>query len=178
MATTILSASLEDYLEAIHHIVGEKQAARAKDIADRLHVKSSSVTSALRTLAEKELINYAPYDVITLTSKGKKVANNVVRRHEALCDFFVKILSVDRQDAEESACKMEHGISPMILERFIQFVEFMEKCPRMNIEWSESNGYHCKHGLPGVRCEKCIYECLDTINQQKQKSNKELQGSM
>jgi DtxR family Mn-dependent transcriptional regulator len=39
-----LSASLEDYLEAIFHIVAEKQAARVKDIAKRLSVNNSSVT--------------------------------------------------------------------------------------------------------------------------------------
>ena len=36
-----LSASLEDYLEAIFHVVEAKQASRAKDIADRLNVNSS-----------------------------------------------------------------------------------------------------------------------------------------
>jgi DtxR family Mn-dependent transcriptional regulator len=55
-----LSASMEDYLEAIYHIVTAKQAARAKDIAKRLDVNNSSVTGALRTLSEKGYINYAP----------------------------------------------------------------------------------------------------------------------
>ena len=37
-----LSASLEDYLEAIFHVVADKGAARAKDISKRLKVNSSS----------------------------------------------------------------------------------------------------------------------------------------
>jgi len=49
----VLSASLEDYLEAIYHIVQKKQAARAKDIVQRLRVKNSSVTGAMRALADK-----------------------------------------------------------------------------------------------------------------------------
>ncbi len=138
-----LSASLEDYLEAISQIVDQKHAVRAKDIAHRMQVNRSSVTGALHSLAEKGLINYIPYDVITLTSKGKKIAENVVRRHEALRDFFVKILGIDQAEAEESACKMEHGISRTILERFIQFVKFMETCPTLDIHWSEKNGYSC-----------------------------------
>ncbi len=77
-----LSASLEDYLEAIFQIVRDKQAARAKDISERLKVRRSSVTGALHALADRELINYAPYDLITLTDKGKIVAQAVVRRHE------------------------------------------------------------------------------------------------
>ena len=33
--TSNLSESLEDYIEAIYHLVGEKQVARAKDISAR-----------------------------------------------------------------------------------------------------------------------------------------------
>ena len=106
-----LSSSMEDYLEAIFHIVSEKQAARAKDIAKRLEVNNSSVTGALRSLSEKGLINYAPYDLITLTETGKAAAQNVVRRHKALKDFFIKILCAAEKEAEDTACKMEHAIS-------------------------------------------------------------------
>ena len=80
---TSLSASLEDYLEAIYHIVAEKQAARTKDISQRLKVNNSSVTGALRALAERQLVNYAPYEVITLTASGKKIARDIVRRARA-----------------------------------------------------------------------------------------------
>ena len=78
-----VSASLENYLEAIFHISEDKQAARAKDIAQRLKLKGSSVTGALRLLSERGLINYAPYDIITLTPKGKKVARDVVNNVHA-----------------------------------------------------------------------------------------------
>ena len=97
-----LSSSMEDYLEAIFHISQEKQAARAKDIADRVMVNKSSVTGALRALSEKGLVNYAPYDIITLTVKGKRLAEEIVRRHEALNDFFIKVLLIDQDEAEEA----------------------------------------------------------------------------
>jgi len=142
--TEPLSDSLEDYLEAIYHIVAQKQAARAKDIAGRMNVNNSSVTGALRSLADKGLINYAPYDVITLTHKGKKAADSVVRRHQVLCDFFTKVLAVGQKEAETAACKMEHGVSRIILERFIQFVEFVETCPQIDIQWTQKNGYECR----------------------------------
>ena len=44
-----VSASLEDYLEAIYHTVDFKGAARAKDIVQRLGVHNSSVTQALKS---------------------------------------------------------------------------------------------------------------------------------
>lgn len=118
-----LSSSLEDYLEAIYHIEGRKQAARAKDIALRLKVKGASVTAALQALARLELINYAPYDVITLTDKGHAVAGEVVSRHQALHKFFAEVLGVEEETAQKAACRMEHALPDGILERLLMFVE-------------------------------------------------------
>ena len=75
MSEMVLSKSLEDYLEVIYHIVVVEQAAKAKDIAQKMQVKASSVTGALRQLAERDLVNYTPYDQITLTRKGMEVAS-------------------------------------------------------------------------------------------------------
>lgn len=146
-----LSASLENYLEAIYHIENEKKAARAKDIAERMEVNNSSVTGALRTLGEKHLVNYAPYDLVTLTPEGRKAARDVVRRHEGIRDFFVKILAVDEAAADEVACRMEHCISPDILDRFAKFVEFVEGCPSGGAERIKRFGDLFRDGPGGRR---------------------------
>lgn len=161
-----LSASLEDYLETIFHVVSEKQAARAKDIANRLNVNNSSVTGALRSLSEKGYINYAPYDLITLTAKGTELARDVVRRHEALKDFFTKILLVPKNEAEDAACKMEHAISPNILDRLIQFVEFVDICPRGGADWIKGFSRHCER-LEAGGCENCISNCVNELKEKK-----------
>jgi DtxR family Mn-dependent transcriptional regulator len=159
-----LSASLEDYLEAIYQIADTKQVARAKDISSRLGVNNSSVTGALRALAERGLVNYAPYDLITLTPEGRVLAKDVVRRHEALSDFFVKVLAVDKETADIGACKMEHEIPPTILERFIQFVDFVETCPQAGVRWFKDFGYSCQ--TPGQagqenHCGQCLKRCQE-----------------
>ena len=125
-----LSASLEDYLKAIFHIVAEKQVARAKDVARRLGVTRSSVTVALRALAARDLINYAPYEVITLTAEGARVSEDVVWRHRTLLDFFVKVLRVEGSLADKAACEMEHTLPPEILGPLTGFVDFVERCPQ------------------------------------------------
>jgi DtxR family Mn-dependent transcriptional regulator len=132
-----VSDRLEDYLEAILHIENKKRAARAKDVANRLNVTSSSVTGALRALSEKGLINYEPYDLITLTPDGARIARDVALRHTALRDFFVKVLRVDESEAEEAACKMEHSVSSTILQRFTRFVEYIDEHPLADAEWFE-----------------------------------------
>jgi DtxR family Mn-dependent transcriptional regulator len=161
---TGLTASLEDYLEAIFCITSEKQAARAKDIADRLEVNNSSVTGALRSLADKGLVNYSPYDIVTLTPKGMSLAEDVVRRHETLRHFFTRVLALSDADAEEAACKMEHAVTSPILQRFTEFVRFLELCPVCRARWSKGTGYRCQHvtgGEASSPCQKCISLCAD-----------------
>jgi DtxR family Mn-dependent transcriptional regulator len=151
-----LSASLEDYLEAIHNIALDKQAARAKDIALRLNLKSSSVTGALRSLSEKGLINYAPYDLITLTPEGKSVAEDIVLRHKTIKTFLINVLHIDPAEAEENACKMEHNISPTILDRLISFMKFVEVCPRFENHWVEAFKIFEETGEIQDTCRLCV----------------------
>jgi DtxR family Mn-dependent transcriptional regulator len=168
MSSDVLSASLEDYIEAIYNLIAEKQAARVKDISKLLKVNYSSVTEALRALAERKLVNYAPYEIATLTEKGEHVAKDVIRRHEALRDFFIKVLAIDERDADEAACKMEHAVSPQIIERFIEFVEFVETCPRGGTKWIKGFGYHCDHDDTMESCEACVSSILSDMETKKQ----------
>ena len=158
-----LSANMEDYLETIYHIVSEKKAARAKDIAVRMAVNSASVTGALRLLADKGHINYAPYDVITLTPDGETLARDIVRRHEILKDFFTKVLDVDEREAEDTACKMEHAVSPIIIDRLVRFVEFIQICPRGGEEWIGGFRQFCEKDNALSGCENAITKCLDDL---------------
>lgn len=139
-----LSSSLEDYLEAIFHIVNEKQAARAKDISERMRVTSSSVTGALHALSNRELVNYVPYDIVTLTPKGKRAAEEIVRRHEAMHGFFREVLGVGSAEAEDAACKLEHMLPPALFERFLLFLEFVNVYPEPKAEWVREFRQFCE----------------------------------
>src|SRR5512143_4111942 len=91
-----LSASLEDYLEAIFNLAAGSEGARSKDVADALGVAKSSVTGALQLLCEKGLANHERYGCITLTPRGRVAAREVVRKHDVLTSFFVNVLGVDK----------------------------------------------------------------------------------
>lgn len=155
-----LSASLEDYLEMIALIIKEKKVARAKEISARLNVSRSSVTEAFRALSKKKLINYAPYEVITLTDKGKEMAEDIIHRHQALKNFFIKVLAVDEKVADIGACRIEHAVPREIVDRMISFVEFIDTCPRGGTDWIESFNSYCRTGMIKENCRTCINSCL------------------
>ncbi|MCK5126105.1 MAG: metal-dependent transcriptional regulator [candidate division Zixibacteria bacterium] len=154
-ASSPLSSSLEDYLETIYILILEKNAARVKDISQSLSVNYSSVTGALRSLSDKNLVNYAPYELVTLTAKGKNIGKEIYRRHRAIKNFFVKVLAVDEKLAEDSACKMEHAISLEIIDRLVKFSEYIERCPKGIAHWDESHGFSCLYKEDNPACTKC-----------------------
>jgi DtxR family transcriptional regulator, Mn-dependent transcriptional regulator len=83
-------------------------------------------------LADKDLINYALYDTITLTKEGNEAAKGVVYKHRILRDFFIEVLGIAKQEAEGSACWMEHKIADVVMARLVQFIEFV----RGVMKWS------------------------------------------
>ena len=120
-----LSASLEDYLEAIYNLSLENEVARSKDIAKLLGVAKPSVTGALKNLSLKKLVNYKPYGFVTLTEQGRLQAKAVAEKHAIIKSFFVDILGVDKTVAGKAACEIEHALGPQIMERLIGFVDFI-----------------------------------------------------
>ncbi len=154
-----LSASLEDYLETIFWIASDNGVARAKDIAQKLNVKAGSVTGALQMLSKTGHINYAPYEVITLTEKGKTVAQEVIKKHETLKNFFVEILGITDTIAEDGACKMEHSVPDEIISRLIMFSQFVKSCPTCGKNWIEKFQEHCNNTNTNDKCLDCQENC-------------------
>ena len=122
-----VSAAQEDYLEAILALEALHGRVRVRDMSERLSVHKSTVTAALKMLAEKGLIEYEPYGRIVLTDVGRKTGERVVERHAKLKTFLRDILDVDADAAEENACRMEHVIDPVVLDRLEQFTGYMQE---------------------------------------------------
>jgi len=159
-----LSASLEDYLEVIYHLEQSQRVARAKDIADQMNVQRASVTGALKALASKALINYSPYSYVTLTSEGRRIARDIIHRHDTLKEFFMTTLQLDPQQAEANACRIEHAIDPVAIDRLVHFLEFMKVCPRTGLGWYDGFARFCAKGVQSSDCLSCLKECLERID--------------
>ena len=117
-----MTKSLEDYLEEIHVLILEKGRARVRDVAQDLHVKMPSVVKAITELKKLELVNQEPYGDIELTVKGRKLAANVLGRHNLLKAFLVK-LNVPAETADKDACLMEHFLSAETMDKIRDFLK-------------------------------------------------------
>jgi DtxR family Mn-dependent transcriptional regulator len=133
-----LTASMEDYLEAIADLQHEKKVVRVRDIAKRLSVRMPSVTGALKNLADKGLILHEKYEYVELTREGQRQADRVRERHVTLRTFLHEILGLDAKAADADACLMEHSISGDTQDRVLKFIEFARACSEGGETWLAS----------------------------------------
>jgi len=136
-----LSASLEDYLEAIFEIDKTKKNVRVKDVARKLGVTMPSVNGALKNLEAKGLITHEKYDYIELTRLGVQQASRVASRHEMIFFFLKDILKVDEKTAQLDACKIEHVMSRVTVDKMNKYREFSSKNKKKGrVSISHENG--------------------------------------
>jgi len=102
--------SMEDYLETILLLYQKNGRVRSIDIANELSFTKPSVSIAMKSLREKNLIVMAETGYITLTDEGRLKAEKVLERHNLLSAWLIR-LGVSEDVAREDACRIEHDIS-------------------------------------------------------------------
>jgi Mn-dependent DtxR family transcriptional regulator len=118
----------EDYLEVVYELIQSKGYARASDIAERLDVKSPSVTNMLQKLHGAGLIVYERYRGLTLTGKGEQIARFSQQKHKTITEFL-QILGVGEKIAKSDAEGIEHHVHKNTIRRMQSFVDFVSKHP-------------------------------------------------
>ena len=102
--------SIEDYLETILALQKKLGQVRSIDIANEMNFSKPSVSVAMKNLREKGFITIDEAGHIVLTDSGKKQAADVLEKHTILTNWLVS-LGVDKEIAQEDACRMEHDMS-------------------------------------------------------------------
>jgi DtxR family Mn-dependent transcriptional regulator len=110
------SSASEDYLKAIFHLGRDGGKVHTTGLARQLGVSKPSVTSMLKRLAEKGLVDYSPGRGATLTEEGRIATMRVVRRHRLLETFLVEMLHLDWSEVHEEAEVLEHDLSPRMVD--------------------------------------------------------------
>ena len=120
-----IKQSAENYLETIL-ILSLKGEVRSIDIVNELEYSKPSVSIAMKNLREKGCILIDDEGHITLTVKGRKIADSMYERHVAISDWLID-LGVDKKTALQDACKMEHAMSEKSFHAIKNHIENLKK---------------------------------------------------
>jgi DtxR family Mn-dependent transcriptional regulator len=137
-----LTASQEDYLEAIWTLIWKEGIARVRDIANHLDVSTPSVSGALKSLAKHGLVEYTPHKYVTLSDRGMQLAAKISARHGMLHKFLVEVLDLNDQLADSNACRIEHAVDEVVSRRLGYFVTFASQNPLAK-QWADEFRVFC-----------------------------------
>lgn len=155
------SLTEENYLKALFSLSNERGEVSVHELSQRLRIKMPTVTSMMKKLAQKKLVNYESYKPMRLTEKGKREAGLIIRKHRLTEMFLVQKMDFGWDEVHEIAEQLEHVQSPEFFEKMDELLGFPkidphgEPIPDKNgrMEWKE---YHklsdCKSGDTVTLC--------------------------
>ena len=117
-----IQESAENYLETILVLKERNGTVRSVDIAAEIGFSKPSVSVAMRNLREQECITMGDDGLISLTDKGRSIAESVYERHTLFTQWLVS-LGVDQTIAAQDACRIEHVLSKETFEAIKRHVE-------------------------------------------------------
>jgi len=129
MRRELPSVSQEDYLKAIWEIVQEEQVPISARLAEDLGVTPPAVTAALQRMARSGYLRVQRDGRISLSAKGKGIAQHLVLRHRLAEKLLTEIIGLEWSRAHEEAERLEHGISPEVARLLLARFGRDSRCP-------------------------------------------------
>ncbi len=120
----MLSAVMEDYIKAIYAIENDTgERVGTSELAEYLDVTSPTVSSMIKKLEERGLVDREEYRGVTLTEEGEVVALEILRHHRLLESFLSEHLDYDWADVHEEADRLEHHVSEELTTRIAELLD-------------------------------------------------------
>ena len=117
-----IQESAENYLETILILSRKNPYVRSIDIANELSFSKPSVSIAMKNLKENGYITIDDGGMISLTDKGREIAEKTYERHTLFTEWLIR-LGVSPDVAAEDACRMEHAVSEESFAAIKNFVQ-------------------------------------------------------
>ena len=119
-----ISGRAEDYLRAVYEIVQQKGYACTKDISKELNVQQPTVVEMMTKLHKRGFVVYEKYGGISLTPRGKDIAEAVKKKYHTF-ERFLELVLVPEDIASKDAHLLEHSLHPKTVLQFARFVSFI-----------------------------------------------------
>jgi len=123
----MLSFTEENYLKALLQLTletGNKEDVGTNELAAHLKLKPATANDMLKKLKEKKFVSYKKYGKSSLTTEGKKLAIEVVRKHRLWETFLYEKLEFTWDEVHEVAEQLEHIQSPKLISKLDKFLNY------------------------------------------------------
>jgi len=142
------SERAEDYLRAVYEIIQQKGYARTKDISKKLNVQQPTVVEMMKKLHNRGFVVYEKYCGVSLTPRGKDIAEAVKERYHTF-EKLLKLIMVPENIASKDAHMLEHSLHPKTILQFQRFVAFITPTsasgrPEFDVRWMEQFEKYCE----------------------------------
>ena len=133
-----LSMAAENYLLSIYRLEEQNVRVTLTVLADHLKTlpideglgtSLPSVGGMIRRLSREGLVETTPNKEVVLTTKGRKPAESIVRRHRLAECLVVDLLGIDLHLAHIEAHRLEHAISEYLEEKIVKALNNPVTCP-------------------------------------------------
>jgi DtxR family Mn-dependent transcriptional regulator len=122
---------LEEYLEAIYELQEEGTPVIQARLAERLGHAPPSVSEMIGRLRGDGFIE-SERRALRLTSKGRKRAESVVRKHRLAERLLTDVIGLEWHKTHLEACRWEHVISDDVEARLVVLLGNPSTCPHGN----------------------------------------------
>ena len=123
--------AFEEYCEAIWELKEDDVDVIQARVAERLHVSRPAVSEMIKRMHGEGFVQLDG-SVINLTADGRRLAEQVVRRHRLAERLLTDILGLSWADAHLEAGKWEHVISDPVERAINRLLDNPTTCPHGN----------------------------------------------
>jgi len=123
--------AFEEYCEAIWELKEDDVDVIQARVAERLHVSRPAVSEMMKRMHGEGFVQLDG-SVINLTADGRRLAEQVVRRHRLAERLLTDILGLSWADAHLEAGKWEHVISDPVERAINRLLDNPTTCPHGN----------------------------------------------
>lgn len=124
-----LTKSERETLKAVYRLTKGDQPAHTGALADRLEVSPSTVTTTVKRLADRGLVEHKLYKGVELTAWGRKEAVAAIRRHRIVERFLADMLGYAWNEADRLATSFEHDLPKEVEDRIFVALDRPATCP-------------------------------------------------
>jgi DtxR family Mn-dependent transcriptional regulator len=106
-----LTDAIQDYLKEIYKLEAAGRRPTTSALAAELGVSPPSVTSMVKKLASLGLVEHRRYHGAKLTTRGERVALEVIRHHRLIEQYLSQTLGLPIDALHAEADRLEHALS-------------------------------------------------------------------